>query len=93
MYLIHWLVVKKSNHTAHSKYNYISVLLLQLFDNWIKPSDEGTKATPDIVIIGFGIDDMVNANDTEEGLHDYLSDLAFLTQVHFLSVHEIQSIS
>ena len=64
---------------------------MQLFDNWIKPSDEGTKATPDIVIIGFGIDDMVNANNTEQGLHDYLSDLAFLTQVHFLFVHEIQS--
>ena len=66
---------------------------MKLFDNWIKPSDEETKTTPDIVIIGFGIDDMVNANDTEKGLHDYLSDLAFLTQVHFLSVHEIQSIS
>ena len=65
---------------------------MQLFDNWIKPSDEGTKATPDIVIIGFGIDDMVNANNTEQGLHDYLSDLAFLTQVHVLSVHEIQLI-
>ena len=66
---------------------------MQLFDDWIKPSDDGIKTTPDIVIIGFGIDDMVNANDTEEGLHDYLSDLAFLTQVHFLSVHEIQPIS
>ena len=66
---------------------------MKLFDNWIKPSDEGTKTTPDIVIIGFGLDDMVNANDTEEGLHDYLSDLAFLTQVHFLSVHKIQLIS
>ena len=65
---------------------------MQLFDNWITPLDTGIKATPDIVIIGFGIDDMVNANGTEEGLHDYLSDLAFLTQVHFLYVHEIQSI-
>ena len=64
---------------------------MQLFDDWIKPSDDGIKTTPDIVIIGFGIDDMVNANDTEKGLHDYLSDLAFLTQVHFLFVHELQS--
>ena len=56
---------------------------MQLFDNWIKPSDDEIKTTPDIVIIGFGIDDMVNANNTEQGLHDYLSDLAFLTQVHF----------
>ena len=66
---------------------------MQLFDNWIKPSDDEIKTTPDIVIIGFGIDDMVNANNTEQGLHDYLSDLAFLTQVHFLSVNEIQLIS
>ena len=66
---------------------------MQLFDDWIKPSDHGIKTTPDIVIIGFGIDDMVNANNTEEGLHDYLSDLAFLTQVNVLSVHEIQLIS
>ena len=57
---------------------------MQLFDNWIKQSDDGIKATPDIAIIGFGIDDMVNANNTEQGLHDYLSDLAFLTQVHVL---------
>ena len=66
---------------------------MQLFDNWIKPLDDGIKTTPDIVIIGFGIDDMVNANNTEQGLHDYLSDLAFLTQVHVLSVDEIQLIS
>ena len=64
---------------------------MQLFDNWITPSDDGIKTTPDIVIIGFGIDDMVYANNTEQGLHDYLSDLAFLTQVHSLFVHEIQS--
>lgn len=66
---------------------------MQLFDNWIKSSGDGIKTTPDIVIIGFGIDDMVNANNTEQGLHDYLSDLAFLTQVHVLSVDEIQLIS
>ena len=66
---------------------------MQLFDDWIKPSDDGIKTTPDIVIIGFGIDDMVNANNTEQGLHDYLSDLAFLTQVHVLSVDEIKLIS
>ena len=66
---------------------------MQLFDDWIKSSGDGIKTTPDIVIIGFGIDDMVNANNTEQGLHDYLSDLAFLTQVHVLSVDEIQLIS
>ena len=66
---------------------------MQLFDDWIKQSDDEIKTTPDIVIIGFGIDDMVNANNTQQGLHDYLSDLAFLTQVHFLSVHRFQSMS
>ena len=36
---------------------------------------------PDIIVIGFGIEEMMVANKTEEGLHNYLSNLAFLKSV------------
>ena len=44
------------------------------------PSTE-TERPPDIIVIGFGIEEMVIANKTEEGLHNYLSNLAFLKSV------------
>ena len=54
---------------------------MKLFDKWISSSGARTERPPDIIITGFGIEEIVIANNTQEGLHHYLSNLAFLKLV------------
>ena len=65
---------------THVTMLYYHVRPFQLFDEWTLPSTD-MQRPPDIIVMSFGIQEIVIANKTEEGLHNYLSNLAFLKLV------------
>ena len=91
MIYVHILQIKHSisliSYVATFFYHLHS---FQLFDEWTLPSTDIQKP-PDIIVMSFGIKEIVIANRTEEGLHNYLSNLAFLKLVIMLLVAPVKN--